>query len=584
MKIKYIDTLFATACFSLLNMVVLALNFSLWGCLCAGVTILYYILRINVVAGKQTYTDANAHCITQWLGEYLGAFALDTILILACQKDMFVDELITSFRPKMFWAIVLLIAGYIVSRIFGKSFSESKIRFVLRYALMAAATVWSSLLVIKWNTVAIVTVAVSVAAIAMVVDLLSTGSSKTGYTWMCVILAVFGLASTLYPLFAIELVHMVFHYRAQTAAPLVAYMAVAALFAVCGVQTYLTRGTKKDAPQATRVYIFLTASTLMWMLTEMFSTTYDAVFILLTFAMHALFLFGQHRERDIVIAGASFPVITMQYVAFSAAMLLLPVMFFVGVLWEYVCIVAGILGVYAFYTVAENKQRFKDGAIPVYKTWLFWQLILTAALVCGIVVVTNQCRFAEGYVFLALCYAAATAALFILNIENKKLKKNHSAMRAAIVAAMSLLMIFAADQVHTTVNYEVDNLLSSQAGLAPEAVGETDQITVTVLNEDDTIVDCFAYWLDDEEQVFTLTTGKDAPNTLAYRDNGLCVICEYESGVTSTDVQWFYDQDHLAKKVIVGTPKYSVGAPAEEESLEDLVDGEMTSTAHAPTV
>ncbi len=582
MKTKTPDSLFSTVCFALLNILLLAFNFSVWGCIPVAATVVYLLIRLH---GMTTLDDSQCS-ITAWLGEYIGVTVLDAVLIYACERNIFKSGLVHEFESPMIWAVIIMAAGFCVSRFILNSYADLyAYRYILRYITVAAGAVGSSFLCIKWNLTAIVCIGVIAVAVALIVDMLAPPRSASGYHWLCVVSIVFALCAIAYPQFTCELVDMVFNYRAHTAAPIPAYIAVAALFAVCAVQLSVTKKPKADTGAAARVYVFLAATTVMWMLTELVSTPYDAVFLLLMLAVQLLFLLGQRADRTVTVGGVALPVLTLQHVVLSAMMLVLPVMFYYGLVWEYGVAMVATLGIYIFYAVTTTK---KADAVPVYKTWLFWQLILTAALVYGMVVAYNQCHFASGYVFLLLVYVAATLALLTLNIENKQLKKNHSAMRIAIAAAMSLVLIFAADQVHTTVTYEVDNALSSKAQLDPATVGETDTITVTVKKDkDNPLKKCYAYWTDDKETIIAVSSDKDADNVLPFRDGALCVVCEYESGVITTDTQWFYDADHMAKAIHVGSPRFPIGGhdndkDTDKDADSSASDAVTTTTAKAP--
>lgn len=548
-----IEALLSTICFSVINILFLVQYFSIWGCLCALLTIAYYFYKINYLENKNNAGNT----FSTRMGVYLGAFAMDMIAILFFYLEMYeAMPAIERFAMAWFWPVCLLVGALIALHAINKrAESRTSIYFYLRYIVLFVAAIILPGLYIKWLNGTLVMVSAIVVLLAMMVDSLnkynSIWSGNAGFSWARAIVVVFSILSCLYGDFALYLVDRIYNYKVYGFAPWYISLLACLMIAICAIVVNVMKRGLRSVAGDTRVYISLIASiVLLWVLNS-FSTQYDVVFLIIAATANAAYMLCPHDERMVSIFGADCSVISLQFVTVWIMAILLPISHYFGWLFQCICIFVALIGGYAFYAVAFKKGQSKIN--PPHQKWPFWQFLVTMAAAFATVVAYRTCNFVGNFVMIAAIYILLTAAFAILNYENKKLYKNRYIMRMIVGIAGILLFLttFSQSKVKIKID-ETDLMINAQEEIATP---EKDDMKILVEINGKTIepTKIYCYWSGTKDKFRELKWNADgtATTTVNIKNDCLNVVYVDENGVISTASRWFYDGS-LIERIPVG--------------------------------
>lgn len=542
---KSTEALFSIVCFSLLNILFLLQHYSDLGCICVLLTVAYYFFSVNRIIGK---TPANTKCgISELLGVYLGAFAMDIIAILAFEAEVFESR---SGNPikingELILRVIIIIAEIIALKIIdGKISIYNKIWYYVRYLVLFLVTIFIFSLSTSIGKGEVVVFTAVIVITALMVDSINKAGLKIssyGFVWACVILIAFNIVSYLYKGFGLYLVDLVYNFNMYDFSPWYVNLLAICLLLICAVATYLNKEKKQSVAHNIRIYISMASSVmLMWILNNL-STDYDMFFLVALVVANFAFLYYNTNERNAKIFGFEFSSITLEYIGITVLILLLPVSLYFGWLYQHICVCVGVIGCFAFYAIHSLKKG--NDAVAPHKTWGFWQFVITVMALYTCIEAYFKSDFAGNYIAILFAYAIASFALLILNYENKLSKTNHSTMRIVIAVAAIVFLYFAPNQSGIAIDFSVDDKISETYALDAKKVGETEQVELTIDYDEDNKLEVYYYWSDAKDKITKLEVKDEKPNYIKLQNGCLNVVCEDENGVVTTANRWFFEKE-----------------------------------------
>lgn len=554
MKSKNIEIIFSTACFALLNVLFLISYYSVGGLMATAVTALFYFFRINYIGYKNNDKDQRKG-VAEWLGVYLGAFAINALFVVA-----FKNELFAASKPNIelegsaIFTIVLTVALLIAL----KKLSENgryyyNFQFYLKYIVLFAGMTLISYMLLAWNSFTVVAFNFSIVAIAFILDCINVknlyASHNTGFVYARLFLLIFNVMLFMYPGFGAGIVKMFINPKVYLHAPWYMYAIACAVMLICAVCVHLQKITQSSKSVDVRIYLYMASCAALMYLVHTYSTNYDLIFILIHALAGIAYILLQHKEPIKSFFGMECSATTLSFAGLMILSLLLPVTCYYGVLLQYSIICITVLGIYAFYALYEKGDKGSPA-----KTWLFWQFIVTMTAVFAGVVSYSNYNFTGNYVIIAFVYVIATLAFAIINCENKLLPKNHTVMRVIIAASAILFICLGIDGSKVKVTISVDNAISASGEVSAEDVNESRKVFITVDGKDDENTQAYCYWTTSESKVKQLAVGEDEKNTVGFRNGCLRIVIKDENGVVTTKTRWFFDKS-LVEAVGVGTAR-----------------------------
>lgn len=544
------ETIFSTVCFTLINVLFLLNHFSPWACLAAGLTVLFYFLKVNLIGRK--HTDKT---ISDYLGTYIGAMLLDMVAILGLEEGI-IDKAPKSFLSIPTYAIIvpILILGAGIGVMAGFNSVRGTYncpQFYIKNTILLGLFVGVPYFFVDWNFMSIFTFAAVIVFAGAFIDLMphSNRDYAGGFFTSCALMLIFNILCALYGDLAVRIVDIFTNYAALNAAPWYNYLIVIVLLAACALYSFISVRKEEESAKSIRTYLLLiSVAAYMWISGKV-STKYDFIFLLILTAVNFAFTVVEHRERNIIIFGAKVSSVNLKYCVFLIIALLFPVAFFYGWLLIHICITVLAVCVVAIYAAHVEKQykSLDFSSNDPIKTFAFWQLILSAAAVIALMIVYLKCNFAANYVLVCLIYAFATICLIGLNCKNKLKPKNHYLMRIIVAVFAIMCMVFTVNQAKIKFTYKADNKISEKYGIDAEKVEETKEITFGAKSKK-TKVTGYWYWADNKENVTPLSTDKKVKNTAQMKNGLLYIVAEDENGVCAQSSRWFFDNELVMKK------------------------------------
>lgn len=580
MLTKNTETTYTTICFSIINLLFLAQHYSSYGCICAFVAIAYYFYRVNYIENKN---NANKRLgISNWLGTYLGVFALDAIAILGFEQNVFETELYLSLNVGALFGVIALsvVEIIILSKISENATISGNRFFYLRYIILALATIGISSIYIKWESSAIISFVTTIIIIAVLVDSINKKveikPNNKGFVWASILLIVFNVLALLYGDFAILVVDKIHNFKLYDSRPWYIYLIVCILLMICAIRAHLLSEIKQSTANDERIYIGLIATIVMLWVLRNVSTKYDMVFILLMIGANFIFLYQTHNDKYLDVFDLEISELTLKYVSILALIILLPVSLYNGFIIQFICLSIGVIGVYAFYlthAVRDDKE-----AIQPHKTWKFWQFLLTVVAAYAVVTAYFKSNFSGNYFVIGILYIITTIAFAMIYYENKLNHINHSTMRIVIAVAAILFFVFSSNQSNVSIKFNVDNKLSEAMQISEEKVDETGKIKIEVKTKDNRKLKAYCYWDGSSETITQLPLEESNTNYIDINNGCLKVVCQDENGVVSSASHWFLPGQPVetepvgVRKMILRTPEMMDEEESTEESTDESTD------------
>lgn len=590
MKNKTLEIFISLVGFSLLNILYYLLNFSKWGAIPLVLTLVYYFVRVNnkkeyiETAAEETAKAENEaeetaeaeaetvetekaetkavvkkeeHTLSEWIGVYFGAFFVDMFFIKACYEGIIPSVPTISLSGDLIYVFIILIIEIIVLLKLNKpSPGKHGVRVFFKYIILLGVTLGCSYNFIDWLESSIVFALIPVLFVSLAIEMFVSNfdvpQKHAIFSWTMVLCILFNLSNWLYPDFSISMVSWIcnislsLQYRWYVALILI-------LLSVFGIVSSITLRQKDKAKASdTKLCILsLFVTIFFWVITSNV-TKYNIIFILIYAVVNCICLASGKNDRNVDIFGVSLSRSNIYCSIVLALTSGLPISFYQGTVLQYAvfaCIVLFITFQYGNYKSKSEKtegQEGEDGKQDMpHKKWFFWQVIITLVALYGAVIATVTNRFIGGYILIASLYLLATLANIIISFQNPLRPKNHSVIRVLIAIPVIAVFLFCSNRSAISVEYSVDNNISSSEGLSKEAVQESGNILlgIDIRNDDVTIEKAYYYWLQDDTDLTPLRFGENQENVIEPKNDCLCIVCETENGVVFTDRHWFFNRE-----------------------------------------
>lgn len=575
------------------NIVYYLFNFSKWGAIPLILTLLYYFLRVNnqekaeveEAAEEATATEAAIetaeeatteavveagaaeeviaeekraeHTLSEWIGVYLGALIIDIFFIRMCYEGIIpsVPNILSS--NNFIHVIIILIVELIVLLNLNKPNSgKYGVCVFLKYIILFGTTVGCSYNFIRWSEASVVFALISVFLVSLAVELFVNSFNARQkcaiFSWTMTLCILFNLANWLYPDFSISLVRWIcnislrLQYRWYIAI-------IPIILSILGIiLSIILRQTGEAKASDTKLYILSLFVTIFFWIITSFVTKYNIVFILIYSIANCIFLASGKNDKSVNVLGIDLSRSNIYCVIVMSLTSGLPISFYLGTVLQYsviACIVLFIALQYGNYKSKSKKTEGQEEEVGTpdrpHQKWFFWQVLITLFAVYAIVIVTVTNRFMGNYIFIAALYLLATMANIIISIQNTMLPKNHSVARVFIAIPVIAVFFFCTERSAISIDYNVDNKISSSEGLSNESVQESGDIllSIDIEKEGVEIKKAYYYWFQDNTKLTKLKVGENQMNVIEPKNDCLFIVCETEDGVVFTDKHWFFSSE-----------------------------------------
>lgn len=563
MKKKNPELFLSTAVFSLLNILYLLFHYSRWGWLPLGLTLGYYFLRFG-------RTENHESTVTDAIGSFVGALALDMLLIQMCCAGAFSSS---AFFPRNVGSVIGALAilgatGFCAVKINGMLGSLNKHLYpfavLLRYGILVGGAAGCSCLFVKWNMASFLLPLCCVAAMNLCLELIArkndTDEARRVYLWAMAWFALFSVGCCLYPDAAVTVIEQLRDFMAFRQSEWYKAVILLVLFSFGMIESVVLRTKRMAVKTDTQLYIILFFGTAFSWINASLSTRYSSLFFAVYLVVNLLYLSLNIGDSETPFLSCPLSRVNLHQTVLSAMLLGVPVAFHYGWILPYAVLALG--AVYTLVRLGIDREE------KAYRQWGFWQVLLTLLAVYAAVTATMRCRFIGSYLWIGAVYLLTTFALWIVHFTNGQRPVNHYAMRMMILIPVILIFLFSPGRSSIRVRYAVDDALSASEGIAAERVRESGTISLTLYAKSPKahIVKAWCYWQEDRENAMELLVGEEQSNLIEPRNDCLCLVCEDESGLIFTDKRWFFSKA-LADSEPVGAPRMR---PVDESEREDV--------------
>ena len=479
---------------------------------------------------------------------------------------------------------ILLVAEVIVLISLNKPRNEKYgVYTVFKYAILFGTTVGCSYVFINWRDANAILALLPMLAISLVTELFVYKFNKrlcySIFSWTMVLFVLFNITNALYPNYSLAMARWILDLFLNVRVDWYVAVILLLLFLFGILATISLRKKGQSTASDTKLYLSLFGGVMFFWMMSAFYTRFHLIFSLIAAVAVILSLVAVSNDKTYRKFGFLLSQSNLYYSGVLFLVIGAPVAFYYGKILRFAVIsFLALFLIFRYKTyqtgISQKKEADKELVEP-HKQWSFWQVVLTAFAVYAAVIATEESRFLGNYILIAVVYLFATFVMWIINIPNTVSAKPHSLMRVVAIVPVLLIFLFKANPEAVQITYTVDNAISASEGLQADQVRESNALVVRVFSKKDNapIKKAFCYWLQDKDHVTELKVGEQQSNVLEVKNDGLCIVCESESGVLFTKTCWFFEKS--------ASETSNVGSVRENRSLtaaeaEDEITGGAT--------